>query len=233
MTVKHCRAEDFVDELEDSSVSLLLTDPPYYGIVSEEWDNAWHSSDSFVRWLSKILISYRDKLTDNGSLIVFAGIGKHGIHPIFGLCEALEEVYTFRNWITWKKRRAYGKSHDYLFCREEILWFSKSDERTDVTFNVPLLDEKRGYAGFNEKYPAKSEYKRVSNVWDDIPELMRPIRSCEKPIPLLSRLILTHTNEGDLVVDPFAGTGSCMKAALIHKRKFLGCDTDPLMAKDD
>jgi DNA modification methylase len=128
--------------------------------------------------------------------------------------------------ITWKKRRAYGKSHDYLFCREEIAWYSVSEERKGVTFNIPLLSEKRGYAGFSDKYPAKSECKRVSNVWADIPELMRPKRAAQKPTELMRRLVKTHANKGDLVVDPFAGSGSTGIAALLEGCRFVGSDTD-------
>ena len=132
----------------------------------------------------------------------------------------------YRNLITWAKRRAYGKSHDYLFCREEIAWYSVSKERTGVTFNIPLLSEKRGYAGFSKKYPAKSEFKRVSNVWGDIPELMRPKRVAQKPVELMRRLVKTHANKGDLVVDPFAGSGSTGIAALLEGCRFVGSDTD-------
>lgn len=226
MTFLNCKAEELVDKLEDNSVQLILTDPPFYGIVSEAWDNQWNSPYKFSAWLSDILLAYYDKLTPTGSLVFFAGSGKHGCHPLFDVIQQLEQTYTFRNWITWKKRRAYGKSHDYLYCREEILWFSKSAKRTEVTFNIPLLEEKRGYAGFNEKYPAKSEYKRVSNVWDDIPELMRPSRSCEKPEKLIQRLIETHSNPGDLIVDPFAGTNVTGRVAEKLGRRYVGCDSD-------
>lgn len=214
----------FISALPKESVDLFLIDPPYYGIVEETWDNQWKSISDYVDWLSDLILDAVPKLKPKGSLIMFGGIGKHGAHPLFDVMRRAEQWLTFRNMITWKKRRAYGKSHDYLFCREEILWYSRSAERTEVTFNIPLLDVKRGYAGFNSKYPAKSEYKRVSNVWDDIPELMRPTRNCEKPLPLLRRLISTHSNPGDLVVDFFAGTGSTGVAALQLGRRFLGCE---------
>lgn len=122
-------------------------------------------------------------------------------------------------------------SHDYLFCREEIAWYSMSPERTKVTFNIPLTNIKRGYAGFSKKYPAKSEFKRVSNVWTDIPELQRPERQAQKPIPLMNRLIETHSNVDDLVVDCFAGWGTTGVSALSLKRRFLGCETSVEDAK--
>lgn len=221
-------ASEFLTALPVASVDLLCIDPPYFGIVKDSWDNEFSSPSAFAQWLVTIVNLAKPAMTPTGSLILFQGIGKHGLHPIFDVVKGLEQDgWIFRNWITWKKRRAYGKSHDYLFCREEILWFSMSEERTDVTFNIPLTTEKRGYAGFNEKYPAKSEYKRVSNVWDDIPELMRPERNCQKPRALMDRLIQTHSNPGSLVVDCFSGYGSTGISAVSLGRRFLGCEKIP------
>lgn len=228
MSVTCMDALDFADTLQDGSVHLVATDPPYFGIVEDSWDNQWRSEEHYAQWLCDVFWAYHRKLTPDGSLVFFGGIGKHSHRPLLRLVDYLENDdkgrYQFRNWITWKKRRAYGKSHDYLFCREEILWYSKSRERTEVRFNIPLTDEKRGYAGFNPDYPAKSEYKRVSNVWDDIPELMRPERNCQKPLPLMERIIKTHSNEKDLVVDMFCGWGSTGVAANRCGRNFLGCE---------
>jgi DNA modification methylase len=211
----------FVASLPDCSVDLLLTDPPYYGIVKDSWDNQWASVDAFVEWLARIFEAARPKLKPSGSLVFFGGIGRHGSHPLFRLVERLEKTYIYRNWITWGKRRAYGKRNDYLFTREEIIWFTASDT---FTFNIPYLSEKRGYAGFNAKYPAKSEYKRVTNVWSDITELFRPERYCQKPEPLMARLVATHSNPGDMVLDPFVGFGSTGISALKLGRRFCGSE---------
>lgn len=225
-------ADALLDQIPNGSVDLLLTDPPYYGITDDAWDNQWANDREFAEWLSGIFLLALPKLSPTGSLVFFGAMGRHGSHPLFRVVMALEEGgYTFRNWVTWRKRRAYGKSHDYLYVREEILWFSRSPDRTAVTFNKPYTDELRGYAGFDPKHPALSEYKRVGNVWTDVdpviedcPELMRPKRSCQKPPKLMDRLVTTHSNEGDLVVDPFAGWGSTGVSAVSLGRRFLGCE---------
>jgi len=229
MTIKFVTAEDcfdFVNSLQDGSVDLFLTDPPYMGILEDSWDNQWKTVKEYVDWMYRLLEAVKPKMKENGSIIFFGGIGKHGERPFFSLLHKIEDnnLYHYRNLITWAKRRAYGKNHDYLFCREEIAWYSMSPERTKVTFNIPLTNIKRGYEGFNSKYPAKSEYKRVSNVWTDIPELMRPERNAQKPVELLERLINTHSNPGDLVVDCFVGWGTTGVAALKLGRRFLGSE---------
>lgn len=230
--VSHDTAERFLPTLDDGSVRLVLTDPPYYGIVGEGWDNAWKSPQDFADWLASVLLLALPKLTDDGSVVFFAALGRHGEHPLFDVVRSLESSgYTFRNWVTWRKRRAYGKSHDYLYCREEILWFSKSAERTRVVFHKPYTSELRGYEGFDPKYKAHSQYKRASNVWtdidpvvDDIAELLRPARVCQKPPRLMRRLIETHSDPGDLIVDPFAGYGSTGIEAVALGRRFAGCE---------
>lgn len=223
----------FISTLQDRSVDLFLTDPPYMGIVADSWDNQWKTVEQYVNWMYQVLEAIKPKMKEHGSVIFFGGVGKHGERPFFKLMDKVESnnLYTYRNMITWGKRRAYGKSHDYLFCREEFVWYSVSSERIKVTFNIPLTNIKRGYNGFNSKYPAKSEFKRVSNVWTDIPELMRPERNTQKPIALMERIIQTHTNPGDLVVDTFCGWGTTGVAALKLGRVFLGCERIPEDAK--
>jgi site-specific DNA-methyltransferase (adenine-specific) len=222
-------ALEFVKTLEDESVSLYLIDPPYMDIVEDSWDNQWKKTEDYVKWMFDIFSAIKPKMKKNGSILFFGGIGKHGNRPFFDLLRAIEDsnLFVYRNLICWQKRKAYGKSHDYLFCREEIAWYSMSPVRTEVTFNIPLTNIKRGYGGWNKKYQAKSEYKRVSNVWTDIPELMRPKRNTQKPVPLIERLIQTHSNPGDLVVDTFCGWGTTGIAAIQQGRRFLGCERIP------
>lgn len=228
--VLECSAEVLLKQLQPESVDLFLFDPPYFDVVGQKWDNQWKTVDDYVTWFHSLALGAKGTLKPHGSFIFFGGLGNHGFRPFWSVCQMLEwgtgSLFHYRNIITWKKRRAYGKSHDYLFAREEIAWYSKSSNRTEVTFNIPYTNVKRGYAGYNKKYPAKSEFKRVSNVWDDIPELMRPERETQKPVELMERLVVTHSNPDDLIVDLFTGSGTTGVAALKNGRRFIGCDTD-------
>lgn len=242
MTYIHaCDAKSLLSHIHEP-IHLLLTDPPFFGVVSEDWDNAWKDDVEFAEWLCDIFTAYLPKMAPDGSIVFFGGVGSHGKRGLFRVMQRMEQPgsgFTYRNFITWKKRRAYGKEFDYLFCREEIVWYSVSEERTQVRFNIPLTAQLRGYAGFSKKYGAKSPYKRVSNVMTDLPvvedgtnviedepELFKTKRNCQKPIPLMQRLVATHSREGDLVVDCFAGTGATGVAAVTTKRRFIGCEKD-------
>lgn len=216
------KAEDYIPTLP--KLNLVLTDPPYYRIAKSKWDKVWKTEDEYVDWLVNIFSLCYEQLEDGGSLIFFSGIGRHGEHPLFKVIVKLEQLgFTYRNWITWKKRRAYGKKKDYLFTREEVIWMTKGDIGC---FNIPYLGEKRGYSGFNTKYPAKSEFKRVTNVWDDITEIFATAREAEKPVELMRRFVETHSNPNDIVLDCFAGLGATGRACQQTGRIFYGCDID-------
>lgn len=64
-------AEKFIETLDDESVDAIITDPPYFGIVKDSWDNQWKTVDEFSDWLSNIFIAAKPKLKPTGSLIFF------------------------------------------------------------------------------------------------------------------------------------------------------------------
>lgn len=216
---------DFIGSLDNDSVDLVATDPPFYGVVNDGWDNRWANDDEFAEWLENVFVALHPKLKQGGSIVFFGGTGFQNNRGLFKTIIRMDKsAYTYQDFMTWKKLRAYGKPKEYLYTREEMVWYSKGD---DVTFNIPYLTEKQTNRGWNPKYQTKSEFKRVSNVWVDIPELFKTRRRCEKPVPLYRRIVETHSNPGDLVVDPFCGLGGCGVASLTTGRRFIGNDGDP------
>jgi site-specific DNA-methyltransferase (adenine-specific) len=193
-------AEKFVGQ-----VDLIVCDPPYGEILDEDWDHECYARLGAL--VSRLL-------KPGATAYVWGGIGTQASRPFLKWLSELEADRSLRlhNVITWSKKRAYGVQTNYLFTREECAMIVKGDK--PKTFNIPLLDELRGYAGYNAKYPAKSEYKRRTNVWTDITELLRgKIHPAEKPSKLAEIMIRTSSNPGDLVVDLFAGSGSTGVAA--------------------
>lgn len=205
---------------------LVIADPPYGDIVKEKWDN-WGYKE-YIK-LAKII---EDVLIDRGSAYVWGGVGKYKNRTFFKFLANVEDetCLHLRNVITWSKKRAYGKSNDYLFTREEVAWLVKGEK--PLIFNIPLLDEKRGYAGYNAKYPAKNEYKRRTNVWTDITEVFSGKKhKCEKPERLAEVMINTHTNPGDEVLDLFAGSGNTSVVASRLGRRFVAVENDDAVCK--
>jgi DNA modification methylase len=215
-------------EVTGGPVNLILTDPPYGNIVDEEWDKVKVPDSEFARWMVKWTRDWAETLDDGGAFYVWGGLGKPNFRPFMRyMYEAETPNFTLSNVITWSKKRAYGVQSNYLYTREELAYFVKGNARKPKIFNIPLLETKRGYAGYNAKYPAKSEFYRRTNVWMDITEIFRGKKHpTEKPKRVLEIPIEVHTNPGDWVIDMFAGSGSTGLAARALDRKFLLIEKD-------
>lgn len=184
--------------------SLVICDPPY-GITEEAWDTP--NYDKWFRHCSW----YAAK---DATICIWGGVGKFQNRPLLDFAASFENTWTtwrIANWITWAKRRAYGKKNDYLFTREECLILV----RGEPTFNIPYLPRKRGYAGYYPKYPAKSEFLRRTNVWTDVTEIFQgKVHPTQKPNKLYRILVETHSNPGDWVYDPCAGSLTTRRACI-------------------
>jgi len=194
-----------------SQFPLCICDPPYGEIVDEEWDVA-----DYDRWMRHCATV----AAPDATIAMWGGIGKPGNRPFLEFAANVEAQFPdwqLDNWITWGKRRAYGVARNYLWTREECLIL----RRGTPTFNIPLLDKLRGYAGYNPKYPAKSEYLRRTNVWTDVSELFRgKIHRTQKPDRLYEILIEAHSAVGDVVYDPCCGSGTTVRAANTTGRRY-------------
>jgi len=219
----------FVKE-QVGEVPLILADPPYGNVVSEKWDVTEQTDEQFSKWMVDWTDLWKnDCLLPGGGFYVWGGIGQPGFRPFFKYVRDVELVGQFElsNVITWKKKRGYGLSYNYLFVREELAYFVKGNAKKPRCFNIPLLNEVRGYAGYNKKYPAKSAFYRRTNVWTDITEIMRgKAHPTEKAQRVAEIPIEVHTNPGEYVLDPFAGSGSTALAARKLGRKFVMIEKD-------
>lgn len=210
-------------------VPLIIADPPYGNIVSEYWDKVVETDSEYAAWMLGWTCAYMDLLIAGGAFYVWGGIGKPGFRPFYKyLIEAEENTkLQLANHLTFAGKRGYGIQHNYLFVRQELAYFCLGDIKKPRLFNVPLLEEERGYEGYNAKYPAKSKFKRRTNVWSDITEILRGKRHVnEKPVRLHEIPIEVHTQAGECVIDPFAGSGTTAEAARNLGRKFVVIERD-------
>lgn len=213
-----------------NTVPLIVSDPPYGNIVNESWDKVKQDDKQFASWMCEWTKLWSDRcLTDGGAFYTWGGVGKPGFRPFLRYLHDVEELGKFElaNLVTWSKKRAYGVQNNYLWTREELAYFVKGNAKKPRTFNVPLLETKRGYDGYNKRYPAKSEFYRRTNVWTDINEMFRgKTHPTQKTQKLHEVIISVHTIPGEFVVDPFAGAGTTAMAARSLGRKFLVVEND-------
>lgn len=210
-------------------VALIIADPPYGNIVDEQWDRVDKSADAFVEWMIQWTRAWTKCLLPGGAFYVWGGVGKPGFRPFLSYLSRVEEKGNFElaNLITWSKKRAYGVQNNYLWTREECAYFIRGDAKKPHCFNIPLLEDKRGYAGYNPKYPAKSEFYRRTNVWTDITEIFKgKLHPTQKQQRVMEVPIEVHTQANDYVVDIFAGAGTTAFAARKLGRRFIVIEKD-------
>ena len=230
-------AEDnlaFMGRLEDESMKLIVTSPPYN--IGKAYESRRPLDNNYVQEQAQVISECVRLLHPRGSICW--QVGNHVRDgEIFPLDLVLYQVFRdeglkLRNRIIWHfehglhcKKRLSGRY-------ETIMWFTRRD---DYTFN---LDPIR----VPSKYPSKKYYKgpkvgqpsgnplgkNPGDLWI-FPNVKnnhieKTIHPCQFPIELVERLVLSLTDEGDRVFDPYMGVGSSVIAALRHRRKGYGCD---------
>jgi len=216
---------DILAAIPENSVDLVFADPPYFlsngGITCHagkmvsvhkgDWDKS-RGADGNHAFNLQWLAACQRILKPNGSIWV-SGTA-HVIHSVGFAMQQLG--FKLLNDISWVKPNPPPN----LSCRyfthatETIIWAAK-DKKSRHTFHYKLMKEtNRG--------------KQMKSVWE-----IRPPESWEKrfgkhptqkPIALLERILQASTNEGDLVLDPFAGSSTTLLAALRLRRSAVGCE---------
>lgn len=223
----------FMRPLADESMQLIVTSPPYN--IGKSYE-ARRSLDEYVRAQARVISECVRLLSPHGSLCW--QVGNHVDRgEIFPLDIVLYPVFKshglhLRNRIIWHFGHGLHCSRRFSGRHETILWFTKSD---DYYFD---LDPVR----IPSKYPGKKAFKgpragqlsgnplgkNPADVWD-IPNVKsnhveKTIHPCQFPIELVERLVLSLTEKGDSVFDPYMGVGSSIVAARMHDRIGYGCD---------
>lgn len=221
-----------LNEIEEKSIDMIFADPPYFlssgGIschsgkqVSVDKGNRDKSLSVEERldFNRKWIRECRRVLKDDGTLWISGTY-----HNIYTIGVALElEGFSIINNITWQKPNPAPN----LACRcftnstETILWARKQ-----------LTPKKKGKHTFN--YFLMKEInlgKQMKDVWlINLPKKEEKAfghHPTQKPIALLERIILASTNKGDLILDPFLGSGTTGVSAIKLNRKFIGIERDP------
>ncbi len=208
-------------KLPAKSIDLLIADPPYnlgkdYGVSRDM--KAWHEYEEFTReWIAEALRA----LSDTGSIYIFMGV--RFISRLYAILED-EFQLNFNGWITWHYTQGMGRKVGFSPRHEDILFFTKSDK---FTFN---LDAVR----IPQKYFRKRNNMAGANpgdVWQfshvHYCSAEREPHPTQKPEALMERMILASSNKQEVVLDPFAGSGTTCRVASILDRRWIGIDLNP------
>lgn len=221
-------------KLPDASVDLVFADPPYnlqlggdlfrpeggrVDAVDNDWDkfDTFAAYDAFTRaWLAEA----RRILKPDGSLWV---IGSY--HNIFRVGATLQDLgYWILNDIVWRKANPMPNFRGTRFtnAHETLIWASRS-EKSKYTFNY------RAMKTLNDELQMRSDW--VLPICSGQERLKRDgtkAHPTQKPEALLYRVLLACTNKGDVVLDPFFGTGTTGAVAKRLGRQWIGCERDDI-----
>ncbi|MCK9293402.1 MAG: site-specific DNA-methyltransferase [archaeon] len=223
---------DILKKLPENSVDLIFADPPYFlsnngisckagkmvSVNKAKWDvsSGFEKDLEFnLNWLSEA----KRVLKDNGSIWVSGTM--HNIYQIGYGFQKLD--YHILNEISWFKPNAPPNLSCRFFTHshETLLW-ARKDKSSKHKFNYNLMKE------WDDNISESG--KQMRSVWS-IPltskfEKINGPHPTQKPIELLKRIILSSTDKGDLVLDPFNGSGTTGIVSKMYGRKYIGIDLE-------
>lgn len=225
---------EFMEKIPDGSVDMVLTSPPYN--IGKSYENNM-SIDEYVAWQRSVIFEAARVVKDGGSVCWQVGnyTNKGAVYPIDCLLFSIfiDAGLIPRNRIIWTFGHGLHCRRRYSGRHESVLWFSKGDQDF-------FLDRVR----VPQKYPGKRHYKgpktgqlsgnplgknpgdvwEISNVKHNHPE--KTAHPCQFPEALVSRLLLSMTSSGDIVLDPFMGSGTTGAVCAKTGRNFIGIELD-------
>ena len=214
-------ALDLFKEIDSSSIDVVIADPPYN--LGKDYGNN-HDLKGFddyldfsKRWLSEA----KRVLKPEGTIYVFMGV--RFISYLYDILDRELGMF-FNSWVVWHYTQGLGKTKGFSPRHDDILMFTKS---TDFVFN---LDDIR----VPQKYYRSRNNMRGANpgdVWQfSHVHYCNPNRQnhpTQKPEGLIERMVLASSHENDIILDPFAGSGTTLRVCQQINRNVIGFELNP------
>lgn len=226
-------------KIDKESVDLIFADPPYnlsgnglkwkgnktggdWYMVNEEWDKM--SAPEYMQFTRKWIGSSHKVLKNTGS--IYIACSYHNIAEVMIVLKQLD--FKINNVITWHKTNAMPNMTRRVFTHstEFVVWAVKDKK---WIFNYKELKE------INPEKQKDGSFKQMRDVWA-LPLVQgkerikgedgRALHPTQKPEEMLKRIIIGSSNEGDLVLDPFLGSGTTAHVAKKLKRHYIGIDSN-------
>ena len=227
-------AFEILQKLPEKTFDLLFADPPY-NLTKNFGTNSFRqtSLDEYEIWLDSWLSQTLQLLKPTASIYICGDWRSASAIQRVGL-----KYFELQNRITWEREKGRGARANWKNSSEDIWFFTVSDE---FIFNTEAVKIKRKVlAPYKENGKPKDWEKSLSgdfrlthpsNLWTDltVPFWSMPENTehpTQKPEKLLAKIILASTNETDLILDPFAGSGTTAVVAKKLNRKFTAIEAD-------
>ena len=222
---------DVFQFIRDDSVHCVFADPPFN--LGKEYDGADISDDlpekRYLQWSQRWLSECARVLVAGGSLFVY-NIPQWLIH--FGHFLSVELEMSFRHWIALSMKNTFPRGKQLYPAHYGLLYFTKGDPRVfnKLRTEIPTCrhcgGEIKDYGGHRDKLNEKG--LTLTDFWEDTSPVRHSkykTRVANELKPMIpERAILTSTDPGDVVLDPFGGGGSTYQVAEKHGRNWIGVE---------
>lgn len=219
----YCKSSELMDELPDNSVHLMVTSPPYN--VGKEYDKDL-TLDEYRKFLKKVWSEVKRVLVPGGrACINVANLGRKPYIPIhaFIVEDMLDLGFLMRGEIIWNKASSVSPSTAWGS------WLSAKNPTLRDVHEYILVFSKGTFtreSGGKKNTISKEEFLEFTkSIWTFSAEPATKIgHPAPFPVELPYRLIQLYTFEGDIILDPFIGSGQTAIAAIKTKRHYIGYD---------
>ena len=207
--------------INDESVDLIIADPPYN--LGKDYGNNLDSRefDEYLDFSGEWLAHAKRVLTPTGSIYIFMGV--RFIPYLYGVLDR-ELMLLFNSWIVWHYTQGMGKTTGFSPRHEDILLFTKSK---NFTFNLDAVRVPQKY------YRARNNMRGANpgDVWEfshvHYCNADRQNHPTQKPEGLIERMVLASSNEREVVLDPFVGSGTTLRVCQQLARVGIGFEINP------
>lgn len=222
---------EVMKNIPDNSIDLIVTDPPYnldfskYDSLTDKTGRKFHHTDNLgwdkkenidMKAVSIILFKEFDRiLKQTGSIVIFGPQewAYYYYEP------AMNNHFNLKCQIIWIKSNPIPQMRhkNYRSAHENIVWFARyNEDKCLFTFN--FINQKEMKNVF--EYPILGGAERLKD------ENNQALHPTQKPLRLMEKLIKIHSNESDLVLDPFLGSGTTAFACKMLNRRFIGIEKE-------
>lgn len=233
--------------IPDRSAQLIIADPPYFQVLLEQkWDTKWDSREDYLEWTLRWVRECKRILRADGLLYIFGQLGKRE-HIWLHVSSMLVREMAFHDMIIWDRVIGYNERSDSFTPQYEMIlalrqtadatpYFDKDAVRLpydEATIQNYLRDKRYKNRTAREEHLRKGKY--ATNILR-VPSLKgisgeRVGHPSQKPVALINHLVESGSRAGDLVLDPFLGSGTTAESCERLGRNWLGIESSPLYAR--
>lgn len=222
-----------MDEMENESVDLIFADPPFnLDKVYESKINDKMSDFEYLQWTEKWVSKCINLLKEGGSIFIW-NLPKWNTY----ISSIFNQYLTFKHWVAVDIKYRLPIKNRLYPSHYGLLYYTKGDKAN--TFNEQRLPleicrhcghDIHDYGGYKDKLSSKGI--NLTDVWEDIPPVrhskFKTRSSNELSMKLLERIISLSSNKGDLIFDPFGGSGTSYIIAEVLERRWIGIEIGPI-----